>query len=140
MDETAREVHDRQAPFWAAGLVILGIVGLSTNLVDLGAFWRGYVLDMTGPAWNYILFRGRFTSWADNVWRRFFTPTRTVVLFLVVCLVIEGAQFLELYDGTFDPWDLVAYASILGPVFLLDLRTSRAGGGAERTDWTREAL
>jgi len=94
--------HDKHAPFWAAGVVILGITGLATNWLDLGSFWKSYVLDITGPAWNYILFRGRFTSKVDNRWTRFFTPKRTVIIFIVVCTVIEGMQYLKLYEATFD--------------------------------------
>jgi hypothetical protein len=76
-----KNTHDRHAPFWAAGLVLLGTLGLATIWIDFGPFWKGYVLDMTGPAWNYILFRGRFTAKKDNRWTRFFTPTRTLVIF-----------------------------------------------------------
>ena len=112
--------HDKHAPFWAAGVVILGITGLATNWLDLGSFWKGYVLDITGPAWNYILFRGRFTSKVDNRWTRFFTPKRTVIFFIAVCFVIEGMQYLKLYNATFDPWDFVAYISIMVPLFILD--------------------
>jgi len=32
-------------------------------------------------------------------------------------------QYFELYDATFDPWDLVAYISILLPLFILDQMT-----------------
>ena len=112
--------HDEQAPFWAAGFVLLCLVGLATIWIDWGSFWKGYVLDMTGPAWNYILFRGRYRAKTDNRWTRFFTPTKTVQLFAVFCFAIEGAQFLDLYDATFDPWDLPAYLSILIPLHLLD--------------------
>ncbi|NNK61973.1 MAG: hypothetical protein HKO98_02105 [Gemmatimonadetes bacterium] len=128
--KAARSSHDRHAPLWAIGLAALGATGLATNWIDLGWFWSGYVLDMTGPAWNYILFRGRFTAWADNAWTRFFTPGRTLGIFVVVCGGIEGAQYLELYEATFDPWDLVAYISILGPLFVIDVAT----GGAGRVD------
>lgn len=76
---------------------------------------------MTGPAWNYILFRRRFTSKADNLWTRTFTPINTLVLFILVCFGIEGAQYLDWYDATFDPWDFLAYISILVPLFVLDL-------------------
>ncbi len=113
-------MHDKLAPYWAIGLVVLCATGLATGLIDLGAFWKGYVLDMTGPAWNYILFRGRFTSKSDNLWTRFFTPKKTVALFIVVCFGIETAQYLKLYDATFDPWDFLAYVSILVPLFILD--------------------
>lgn len=85
-----------------------------------GAFWKGYVLDMTGPAWNYILFRGRFTSRSVNAWTRFFTPKKTVTIFVLVCFGIEGAQYFGLYGATFDPWDFLAYVSILVPLFILD--------------------
>jgi hypothetical protein len=49
------------------------------------------------------------------------TP-RTVIIFLLVSFAIEGAQYFELYDATFDPWDLLAYVSILLPLYVLDMR------------------
>jgi len=112
--------HNRQAPFWAAGLVLLGTLGLATVWLDFGTFWKGYVLDICGPAWNYILFRGRFTAWTDNRWTRFFRPSRTFTLFASFLVAVEVAQFLELYDATYDPWDFLAYFSLLLPLFLLD--------------------
>jgi thiosulfate reductase cytochrome b subunit len=127
--EYKKKIHDFYAPYWAAGIVILGSIGLSTIWLRLGEFWSGYVLDMTGPSWNYILFRGLFTSWVDNRWRRFFTPTRTVTIFLFVCFGIEAAQYYELYDSTFDPLDLIAYVSILIPLFVLDSLQNRKMNG-----------
>jgi len=112
--------HDRFAPYWAAGMVVLGVSGLSTTWVEWGVFWQGYVLDITGPAWNYILFRGLFTAHADNTWTRVFTPKKTLSIFLLVCLLIEWAQYFEIYAATYDPWDFVAYISILIPLFILD--------------------
>jgi hypothetical protein len=120
-----RAKHDNFAPFWAIALAIFGSVGLSTVWFDLGPFWKGYVLDITGPAWNYILFRGLFTSYAENAWTRFFTPKRTFLIFISVCIGIEMAQYFEIYDSTFDPLDLIAYMSLLIPVFILDLRQTR---------------
>lgn len=112
--------HDRFAPYWAAALFVLCSTGLATIWFDFGLFWKGYVLDMVGPAWSYILFRGLFTAWKDNPWTRFFTPGRTVVLFLIFCFCVEGAQYMHLYESTFDPWDFPAYISILIPLFILD--------------------
>jgi len=112
--------HDKFAPYWAFGMFVFSVTGLSTIWFDLGDFWKGYVLDITGPAWNYILFRGLFTSYADNVWTLFFTPRRTLFIFLLVCMLIEGAQYLNLYKATYDPWDLVSYVSFLIPLFILD--------------------
>ncbi len=120
-----KTTHDTYAPFWAAGLVLLCGTGLATVWIKgLGPFWHGYVLDMTGPAWNYILFRGLHTSYAENAWTRFFTAKRTLAIFLLVCFGIEGAQYFNLYEATFDPLDFLAYISILIPLFLLDLRLS----------------
>ncbi len=114
--------HNKYAPYWAAALIIFWAVGISTILIDLGSFWKGYVLDMVGPAWNYILFRGLFTSKANNAWTRFFTPKRTFLIFLIVCFAIETAQYLKIYDAVFDVWDLLAYVSILLPLFIIDIK------------------
>jgi len=113
--------HNRFAPYWAVGMVVFGTTGLATIWIDLGTFWKSYVLDIMGPAWNYILFRGLFTAYADNRWTRFFTPNRTLIFFLAVCAAIEGAQYLHLYNATYDPWDLLSYVSLLLPLYLLDL-------------------
>ena len=113
--------HDKFAPFWAIALIILCITGLSSLWIDLGYFWSGYALDMTGPAWNYILFRGLYTSYSENNWTRFFTPTKTLLIFLTVCFGIEFAQYLKLYKSTFDPLDFLAYVAILVPLFILDI-------------------
>lgn len=113
--------HNRFARYWALGIVVLCSTGLSTTWIDIGPFWKGYVLDMTGPAWNYILVRGLFTNYKDNAWTRFFTPNKTVILMILVSFGIESLQFFKIYDSTFDPWDLMAYVSILIPVYILDL-------------------
>ena len=124
MEQSSLKImHNKNAPYWAIALLIFGTVGLSTIWIDLGNFWKGYVLDMTGPAWNYILFRGLYTAKANNIWTRFFTPNSTLIIFLLVCFMIETLQYFKIYDSTFDPWDLLAYVSILIPIFLLDIRS-----------------
>ncbi len=117
--------HNKYAPYWAILLFVFWLIGVSTIWVDFGSFWKGYVLDMFGPAWNYILFRGLFTAKANNFWTRFFTPTRTVVIFIIVCIAIETAQYFQLYNGTFDPLDFIAYVSILLPLYIIDLKLTR---------------
>lgn len=114
--------HNRLAPYWAVALIVFGIIGIATTWVDLGSFWKGYLLDITGPAWNYILFRGLFTYKADNIWTRFFTPKKTLFIFLLVCFGIESAQYFNIYEATYDPWDLLAYISLLIPLFIIDSR------------------
>ena len=117
--------HDVFAPYWAIAFIIFAGTGLSTIWFEIGPFWNGYVLDMTGPAWNYILFRGLYTAQADNVWTRFFTPEKTFYIFISVCVGIESAQYFNLYESTYDPWDFLAYVSILIPIYLLDTRLSK---------------
>jgi len=119
-------VHDKYAPYWAISLIVFLGTGLSTLWFDLGVFWSGYVLDMVGPAWAYILFRGLFTAKADNIWTRFFTANRTLLIFLAVCFGIEALQYFNIYDATFDYWDLLAYISILVPLFLIDTKIIRS--------------
>jgi len=121
MPDPRENIHNKFAPYWAAAIILTCVTGLSTVWFDLGPFWKGYVLDITGPAWNYILFRGLFTSYKENRWTRFFTPQRTVIIFILVCVVIEGMQYFNLYDATYDPLDLLAYVSLLVPMFLVDL-------------------
>jgi hypothetical protein len=116
-----RKIHNNRAPYWAFVLIILCCIGLLTNWVNLGTFWKGYALDMVGPAWSYILFRGLFTSRTENRWTRFFTPGRTLIVILIICFGIELTQYFELYDATYDPWDFLAYTIILVPIFVVDL-------------------
>lgn len=124
--ETRKSRHDKFAPYWAVGLVLLGSLGLATSWINFGAFWKGYVLDMVGPAWNYILVRWLFRGYSDNAWTRFFTPSKTFFLMLLVAFGIETMQYFELYESTYDPWDFLAYVSILLPIYILDLiQTSR---------------
>ncbi|MBE9548329.1 MAG: hypothetical protein IMF09_02895 [Proteobacteria bacterium] len=120
-----KTAHNNAAPYWAAALLILVGSAILIQWIDSAAFWNGYAIDMAGPAWNYILFRGLFTAYSDNAWRRFFTPVRTLVIFLFVCFGIEIMQFFNLYKSTYDPWDFLAYISILLPVFIIDLQLSK---------------
>jgi hypothetical protein len=118
--KTKENRHNVFAPYWAIALFFLWAIGLASIWIDLGNFWKGYVLDMVGPAWNYILFRGLFTTQADNVWTRFFTPKKTLFIFLFVSFGIEIMQYFNVYNATYDPWDFLAYVSILIPLFLID--------------------
>ena len=78
---------NKVAPWWAVAMVLLGVTGIATTWIDLGKFWSGYVLDIAGPAWNYILFRGLYTSKANNMWTRFFTAIRTFLFFTIISFV-----------------------------------------------------
>lgn len=134
MNQTSlNSIHNKYAPYWAATLALMLIAGLSTLWFELGTFASGYLVDMVGPAWTYILFRGLYTAKADNVWTRFFTPGRTMILLTTACFVIEFLQYLKLYSSTFDAWDLIAYVSILTPLYLIDTRLLRQAKSALHT-------
>jgi hypothetical protein len=124
-ENTAELFHNKFAPYWAAALLVLGATGISTVWFDLGDFWNSYVLDICGPAWNYILFRGLFTAKANNKWTRFFTPAKTFGIFILTCVIIELLQYFKVYDATFDWWDFLAYFSMLVPLFLADIHLVR---------------
>ncbi len=125
MNPTKQQIHNKRAPYWAAAMLLFCVLGVSTTYVKGGSFWHGYVLDIMGPAWNYILFRGLGSRYKLNMWRVLFTPKRVFRFFLLVCLSIEMAQYFELYPSTFDPFDLFAYVALLIPLYVLDLRQQR---------------
>jgi O-antigen ligase len=122
MYEIRTELHNRFAPYWAILMVICLILGLLTINFKFGKIWNGYVLDVVGPAWTYILFRGLFTKKAENLWTKIFTPTKTFLLLTFVLFVIEFMQYFELYASTFDIFDLIAYVLLLLPIYILDYK------------------
>ncbi len=70
------DVRFEEHRWWAAVLLVLGSVGLATCFLPAPGFRSSYVLDIVGPAWNYILLRGLFTN-KPTPWSRFFTPNVT---------------------------------------------------------------
>lgn len=114
--------------WWKAALIVLGTIALSTGLVRAGGFWSSYVLDIVGPAWGYILLRGLFSRRQPAMLSRRLTPGRTLLLVLGICALVEIAQYLELYDARYDPYDFLAYASLTVPVYVLDRSTLRRRG------------
>jgi len=48
LKNTAEYKHNKSAPYWAICLFVFGLTGISTIWINLGNFWNGYVLDMTG--------------------------------------------------------------------------------------------
>lgn len=108
-------------------MVILAVLGLSTGVARrFGAptFWSSYMLDIAGPAWNYILFRGLYTSKKRADLWRYFTPETTGGLIIGICFAIEAAQYFGLYAAHFDPYDLLAYSSGVSILYVIDRRTA----------------
>ena len=76
---------------------------------------------MVGPAWNYILLRGTYTP-KNTPFSKIFTPIRTFLLISGVCIAIETSQYYQIYEAYFDPYDYLAYISLILPFFLVDIR------------------
>ena len=102
-------------------MIILVITGISTTWISWNSFWNGYVLDITGPAWNYILFRNLGGPYKENALTRFFTPVKTFFIFTTILYFIEWMQYFEVYESTYDPWDFVAYISLMLPFCVIDI-------------------
>ncbi len=121
MNATKADIHNRYAIYWGITFAVCLIAGLSTLLFDPFPFLHGYVLDICGPAWTYILVRGLSREYSEHRWYRIFTPVTTFTIIVVVLYSIEGAQYLKLYNGWYDPWDLAAYVALVLPMFVLDI-------------------
>ena len=100
--------------------MILGGLGLATCFARVRGFWSSYVLDMAGPAWNYILIRGLFSKRQPAMLSRVLNPTAAISTIAGACFLIESAQYLRLYDAHYDPYDFVAYISLVLPCFVID--------------------
>jgi len=105
---------------WKIAIILLGTIALLSGLVKDPGFWSSYVLDIVGPAWNYILLRGLYTSKKSTFMSLKFTPETAAFIILGTCVLVETAQYFKLYDAYFDPYDFLAYVSLLLPCYLLD--------------------
>jgi hypothetical protein len=113
--------------FWKTTIIILGSLALLTCFVRISGFWSSYVLDIAGPAWIYILLRGQYTSKQSGFLSFKFSPEMAASLILGICFVIETSQYFKLYVAHFDPYDYIAYVSLLLPFFLIDKFFVRKG-------------
>jgi len=111
---------DRTIRFWKGALIVLGIISLTSGLVRSPDFWSSYVLDIAGPAWIYVLLRAQYTTGDSGFLTIRFSPEVALSVIIIICFSIETAQYLELYDAHFDPYDYLAYISGILPVYLID--------------------
>ena len=105
---------------WKIAIMLFGTIALLSGLVKDPGFWSSYVLDIVGPAWNYILLRGLYTSNKSTFMSLKFTPETAAFIIFGTCVLVETAQYFKLYDAYFDPYDFLAYVSLLLPCYLLD--------------------
>lgn len=118
---------------WAVALVVFATLGLATCVFPARGFWSSYVLDIVGPAWAYILLRGLFARNQTTPVSRFFSPERAIAAIAAVCVLVEVAQYFQLYDSHYDVADLGAYFALLVPCFIVDKHLLRKRKKAETT-------
>jgi len=108
------------ALFWKVTLILLGTISLSVGILKLGVFWTSYMLDIAGPAWGYVLIRGQYNSANSSFFSVKFSPQLAASVTLGICFLIETGQYFKLYLSTFDPYDYLAYCSLVLPLFIID--------------------
>ncbi len=115
--------------WWAAALVLFAIIVFGTEFVQVHGFWGSYVIDIFGPAMVYIYIRGLSAKRESAKWRGLFSPELAVFTVALVCFLVEFAQYISprlswpwntLYKKHYDPYDFLAYVSLLVPCYSID--------------------
>ena len=106
--------------FWKVIVILLGINSLSTGLYKGSGFWTSYVLDIAGPAWGYVLIRVQYRLNTERFMSIRFSPEIAFLVIVGICFIIETMQFFEIYNSTFDLYDLMAYFSGVLVVYVID--------------------
>ena len=95
-------------------------VFIATEIIKIPGFWSSYVADIAGPAWFYILLRGLYTNNPNRLCKIFHAPEIAVITVILICVTGEMAQYYGLYNRVYDPYDFIAYASLLLPLYMVD--------------------
>ena len=113
-------VNSTGQPWWRAALVVFGSVVAIAELVQVPGLFGSYAIDVFGPALVYIYVRGLHTSQGPTRISRLASPEVYVIGIVAVCFLVELAQYFRLYNKHYDPYDFVAYVSLLLPCYGLD--------------------
>ncbi|HOP05661.1 MAG TPA: hypothetical protein PLF13_00075 [candidate division Zixibacteria bacterium] len=113
--------------FWV--LFVCWVVGAALNMTRVhGGFFTDYLADLTFPPFFYIVLREKVTGrpMVIRAVQRFGkTPLLAAVsIFLVGAIAEVSSYFWPIgpFGGTFDPWDIAAYALGLGICYVVDKR------------------
>ena len=104
---------------WRLTFLVAMVVGLAAENYPRPGFWGSYVFDIAGPVWAYIICRGLHSRPPRPLWRQF-TPEVAAAFLIGFCFLLEGGQYLGLYRGRFDAYDLVAYVAGVLPCYVAD--------------------
>ena len=119
---------------WRLTFLVAMVVGLAAENYPRPGFSSSYVFDIAGPIRAYIICRGlHYRRLSPRpVWRQF-TPEVAAAFVIGFCFLLETGQYLGLYHGRFDPYDLVAYVAGVSPCYLAD-RWSAESESAEKAE------
>lgn len=119
--------------FWILLICWIFVAGLDMILLH-GGFLTNYLADLTFPAWFYIFIRGKIKEGEDiphlllvgNWFGK--SPERASISIFIVGVLTELKTFYwpqGPLEGTFDPLDILAYATGLIACYSFDKWTTR---------------
>jgi hypothetical protein len=98
---------------------VVWVAAAAANMARIrGGFLTNYAADLFQPAWLYIVLREQ-RRWVGR------SPETTGSLVLGGAVLTELSQFFwpnGVLRGTFDPWDLLAYAIGVGVCYAVEKR------------------
>ncbi len=113
-----------KAAYWL--LLPLWIAGAAMNMARIdGGFFTNYLADLAFPPWYYILIRREQTLGlpALKTLRWFgLSRERAAAAMILAGVVHEAGQGAGVVPGTFDWWDIAAYAIGLGISYTCDTK------------------
>ena len=105
---------------WLIAMILSGSIVVTLEFVQVPGFWGSYGIDVFGPPLVYIYIRGLSAADQPTKLGRLFTPELAFLAVVSVCFLAELAQFLRLYNKHFDPYDFLAYVSLLTSCYAID--------------------
>lgn len=104
---------------WILAAAVTMYPDLGRSLHLYGGFFSSYAADLTNPAWVYIVFRRKRAKAFFAIWAK--TPARAAISIFFVGALSELCQlnypaglWHGILRGTFDPWDITAFAVGIG--------------------------
>jgi len=123
-----------KAAYWALTAAFFVTAVISTQRIRAG-FLSNYAADLTCPAWLYISLRGLQGSRPKALARYVAaTPEQAALVLFGGSTLTELAQIWwprGFFAGTFDPYDVLAYAIGVGTCYVAE-RISMARAGARK--------
>ncbi len=114
--------------YWALTAAFLVTAFISMYRIRAG-FLSNYAADLTCPAWLYLGIRGLHGARGPSRFGQVFgaTPERAALVIFAGSALTEISQIWwphGFFRGTYDPYDIVAYAAGVGIPYIVEKVTS----------------